>query len=156
MIRTAVPCFGAILLLAATLFAADHVDIWTSADLKNSSDRLAIEADAKSIAGKTLGAWGNHSASLWRRSKSGAAELHKTKTDLMVIEEGSATLITGGLIPDAKNQSPEEVRGTSIKGGESHKVGPGDIIRIPPGTPHQFVLEKGQSVSYFALKLGLR
>jgi mannose-6-phosphate isomerase-like protein (cupin superfamily) len=145
-----------VLLVASALFAADRVEVWTSADLKTSADRLASEADAKSIAGKTLGAWGNHSASLWRRAKSGQAELHKTKTDLMIIEEGGATLVTGGVIPDAKTVNAEEIRGSSIRGGESHKVGPGDIIRIPPNTPHQFVLEKGQSVSYFAVKLGPR
>jgi mannose-6-phosphate isomerase-like protein (cupin superfamily) len=152
MIRTLAT---ALLLLTAGLAAADHVEIWTSSELKSASDGLAPEAEAKSIAGKTLGSWGNHSASLWRRSKSGAAELHKTKTDLMVIEEGSATLVFGGVIPDARPAGPaNEIRGTSIRGGESRKVGPGDIIRIPPGTPHQFVLEKGQTVSYFAVKLG--
>lgn len=142
------------LMFALALVAADHVEIWTSSDLKTSSDQLAPEAETKAIAGKTLGAWGDHSASLWRRSKSGAAELHKTKTDLMVIEEGSATLVFGGVIPDARSGPVNEIRGTSIRGGESRKVGPGDVIRIPPGIPHQFVLEKGQSVSYFAVKLG--
>jgi mannose-6-phosphate isomerase-like protein (cupin superfamily) len=141
-------------LCAAALGGADGAEVWTSADLKGSSLRLAPEAEAKGIAGKTLGAWGDHNASLWRRSRSGQAELHKTKTDLMVIEEGAATLVTGGVIPDAHATAANEVRGTSIRGGESRKVGAGDVIRIPPGTPHQFVLEKGQTVSYFAVKLG--
>jgi mannose-6-phosphate isomerase-like protein (cupin superfamily) len=139
--------------LSFALAVTDPVEVWTAADLKASSDRLASEAEAKSIAGKTLGAWGSHNASLWRRAKSGEAELHKTKTDLLVIEEGSATLITGGTIPDAHPTAAGEIRGSSIRGGESRKIGPGDIIRIPPNTPHRFVLEKGQSVAYFALKL---
>jgi mannose-6-phosphate isomerase-like protein (cupin superfamily) len=143
-----------LLACALGLLAADHAEIWTSADLKDSSDRLASEAQAKNIAGKTLGAWGNHSASLWRRAQSGEAELHKTKTDLIVVKEGIATLVTGGSIPDARTTTVNEVRGTKIRGGESRKIGPGDIIRIPPGTPHQFILDKGQSVSYFAVKLG--
>jgi mannose-6-phosphate isomerase-like protein (cupin superfamily) len=147
--------FPLTLLVCATgLLAADKVDVWTIADLKASSDRLASEAPAKDIAGKTLGAWSNQSASLWRRTRSGEAELHKTKTDLLVIEDGSATLVTGGSIPDAHTTTASEVRGSKIRGGESRKIGPGDIIRIPPGTPHQFVLDKGQSVSYFAMKLG--
>jgi len=144
---------GLVIASVLALSAADKVEIWTSGSLKSASGQLASEADAKGIAGKTLAVWGTQSGSLWRRSKSGNAELHKTKTDLMVIQEGSATLITGGVIPDAHNQSSVEIRGTSIRGGESRKVGPGDIIRIPPGTPHQFVLEKGQSVAYFAVKL---
>jgi mannose-6-phosphate isomerase-like protein (cupin superfamily) len=136
--------------------AADKVEVWTNADLKASSDRLASSPDAANIAGKTLGSWVTSSASLWRRAKSGQAELHKTKTDILVIEEGSATLVTGGTILDARTTAANEVRGASIKGGESRKVGPGDIVRIPAGTPHQFLLEKGQTVAYFALKLGSR
>ena len=144
---------GLVLLLALSLCAADKVEVWTNASLKTASGQLAAESEAKGIAGKTLAVWGTQSGSLWRRSKSGNAELHKTKTDLMVIQEGSATLVTGGVIPDAHNQNATEIRGTSIRGGESRKVGPGDIIRIPPGTPHQFILEKGQWVAYFAVKL---
>ena len=145
-----------LLFSALSLMAAERVEIWTSADLKTSAARLASEAEAKSIAGKTLGAWGNHSASLWRRAKSGEAELHKTKIDLIVVEDGAATLVTGGAIPDAHTTQPNEVRGSAIRGGVSRKIGPGDIIRIPPGTPHQFILEKGQTIAYFAVKLAAR
>ena len=142
--------------LALGLMGAEHVEVWTAADLRVSAERLASEAQAKNIAGNTLGSWGNHSASLWRRAKSGEAELHKTKIDLIVVEDGGATLVTGGVIPDAHATAANEVRGSSIQGGASRKIGPGDIIRVPPGTPHRFVLDKGQSISYFALKLAAR
>jgi len=145
-----------LLLCLSSLIAAERVEIWTSADLKTSAASLTSEAEARSIAGKTLGSWGNHSASLWRRAKSGEAELHKTKIDLIVVEDGAATLVTGGGIPDAHTTQPNEVRGSSIRGGVSRKIGPGDIIRIPPGTPHQFILEKGQTIAYFAVKLAAR
>jgi len=136
------------LLCALSIYAATGVEIWAGPDLKNSAGQLAPEAEAKGIAGRTIGA-----ASLWRRAKTGQAELHKTKTDLLVVEQGSATLVFGGAIPDARTTAPNEIRGTSIRGGESRKVDAGDIIRIPAGTPHQFVLDKGQSVAYFALKI---
>jgi mannose-6-phosphate isomerase-like protein (cupin superfamily) len=144
---------GIALLCGGTVQAATGVEIWTSSDLRNASGQMAPESEAKSIAGKTLGSYGNHSASLWRRAKSGQAELHKTRTDLLIVEQGSATLVFGGTIPDPRTTAPNEIRGTSIQGGESKKIEPGDIIRIPPGTPHQFVLDKGQSVAYFALKI---
>jgi mannose-6-phosphate isomerase-like protein (cupin superfamily) len=149
----AVNALLATLLLAISLQAAGAVEIWSGADLKSSAAKLSTEAEAKSIAGKTLGAYGNHSASLWRRAKSGEAELHKTKVDLIVIEQGSATLVYGGTIPDARTTAPNELRGKSILHGESRKLGPGDIVRIPAGTAHQFILEKGEEVAYFALKI---
>jgi hypothetical protein len=141
---------------AAGIADANKVDVWSSAELKSSSDKLSAEAQAKSIAGNTLGAWGNHSASLWRRARSGEAELHKTKVDLIVVQDGSATLVTGGTIPDAHTTQPNEIRGSSIRGGISRKLAPGDIVHVPANTPHQFILEKGQSISYFALKLAAR
>ena len=129
------------------------VDIWTPADIKQTSASLASAAESKGVEGKTLSVFGSSSTAVWRRAKSGEAELHKIKTDLLIIEEGEATLVYGGAIPDAKRTSPAEVRGSSITGGISRKIGPGDVIRIPPNTPHQFILAKGKTVSYFAVKI---
>jgi mannose-6-phosphate isomerase-like protein (cupin superfamily) len=143
----------AVFLAAGAIQGAENVQTWTTSELKNSSGQLAAEAEAKSITGKTLGTYGNHSASLWRRAKSGQAELHRTKTDLLIVQQGSATLVFGGTIQAPRATAPNEVRGTSIRGGESKKIEAGDIIRIPAGTPHQFLLEKGQSIAYFALKI---
>ena len=137
----------------ASLGAADSVSVWTAAELKNVSADLAARAKTKSVAGTTLGAFGSQSCAIWRRTSSGEAELHKVKTDLLVIQEGGATLMFGGTIPDARTTAPNEVRGASIRGGQAHAVAAGDIIRIPPGTPHQFLLAKGQTVTYFALKI---
>jgi mannose-6-phosphate isomerase-like protein (cupin superfamily) len=136
-----------IALLVGTLQGAS-VEFWSGSELKSSAERLEQEAGTKGIVGTTSGA-----ASIWRRARSGEAELHKTKTDLLVIQQGSATLIFGGTIPDARTSAPNEIRGKSIRNGESRKLIPGDIILIPAGTPHQFILEKGQQVAYFALKL---
>jgi mannose-6-phosphate isomerase-like protein (cupin superfamily) len=136
-----------IALLVGTLQGAG-VEFWSGSELKSSAERLEQEAGTKGIAGTTSGA-----ASIWRRAKSGEAELHKTKTDVLVIQQGSATLVFGGTIPDARTSAPNEIRGKSIRNGESRKLVPGDIIRIPAGIPHQFILEKGQQVAYFALKL---
>lgn len=140
-------------LLVSTAFAASPVQVWLTADLKAGSDRLASSPDAKTIAGKTLGAFGNQSASLWRRATSGQAELHKTKIDLIVIEQGSATLLVGGTIADGHATQANEIRGSAIRNGEAHKLSPGDIVRVPANVPHQFILEPGQTVAYFALKI---
>lgn len=134
--------------LPTCLPGAAGVEIWAGADLKASTDKLPSEPGAKGMSGKTLGG-----ASLWRRTQSGEAELHRTKTDLMVIEQGSATLVFGGTVVTPRTSAPNEIRGKSIQHGETRKLSPGDIIRIPAGTPHQFILEPGQQISYFALKL---
>lgn len=151
--KTLRPALVAVILNSFAAAAGAPVHIWSAAGIKQVSAELAPAAEAKGIEGKTLGAYGNHSAAIWRRAKSGEAELHKIKTDLIVVEEGEATLIFGGTMPNARISAPNELRAASIVGGESRKIGPGDVVLIPPGTPHQFILGRSQSVAYFALKI---
>jgi mannose-6-phosphate isomerase-like protein (cupin superfamily) len=53
-----------------------------------------------------------------------------------VIREGSATLVTGGTIVDAKASRPEANRAMTSQAGSMRTVKPGDIIVTPPGVPH--------------------
>jgi hypothetical protein len=69
------------------------------------------------------------------------------------VEKGECTLITGGKIVDPKSTSPTEVRGTSVEGGEKHHLAPGDVVRIPPNTPHQMLLDPGMKFVYAVVKV---
>jgi mannose-6-phosphate isomerase-like protein (cupin superfamily) len=66
----------------------------------------------------------------------------------MIVQSGEATLVVGTDIVDAKNTSPTEVRGTSIRDGIERKVSAGDVINMPAGLPHQFLLEPGKQITY--------
>lgn len=59
-------------------------------------------------------------------------------TEILYILEGSATLTTGGTIPDARPPARPggNYTGTRIEGGTSQHVVPGDIIITPGRTPH--------------------
>ena len=57
---------------------------------------------------------------------------------LIYMLEGTATLVTGGTVIDAKTIEPEEIRGRKSEGGESRLVAKGDVIVIPNRTPHWF------------------
>jgi len=48
--------------------------------------------------------------------------------------------VTGGVLdpPAAVPADPDVVRSKSIKNGVTHKVAKGDVIVVPPGTPHWF------------------
>ena len=52
-------------------------------------------------------------------------------TDVMYIVEGSATFVTGGTVVDCKTTEPNEIRGASISGDQTHRVSKGDVIVIP-------------------------
>jgi quercetin dioxygenase-like cupin family protein len=51
--------------------------------------------------------------------------------------------------PTAEN----ELQGTTITGGQSRRVTTGDIIHIPTGVPHQFILAPGETITYLVVKI---
>jgi hypothetical protein len=59
-------------------------------------------------------------------------------TEILYILEGSADLITGGTIPDARPPARPggNYTGTRIDGGSRRHVVPGDVIITPGRTPH--------------------
>ena len=74
---------------------------------------------------------------------------HNVVTEIYYIIEGGGMMETGGTITDAapmltnlKPTNPAGIgpsmRGTKMTGGSTHHVEPGDVVMIPPGTPHRF------------------
>jgi glc operon protein GlcG len=73
-----------------------------------------------------------------RREKPGQAEVHTKDADVIYVLEGTAKFVTGGELVDGKNIAADEIRGASIKGGETRQLAKGDVIVVPNGVPHQF------------------
>jgi glc operon protein GlcG len=73
-----------------------------------------------------------------RREAPGVAEIHTKDTDIIHVLEGSATFVTGGTAVEPKTIAPDEIRGKEIQGGESRRIGKGDVIIVPNGVPHWF------------------
>jgi mannose-6-phosphate isomerase-like protein (cupin superfamily) len=95
---------------------------------------------------------GEYKINAGRRDAAGGVEVHNRDTDVFYILEGSAVLITGGTVQEPKTTAPNEIRGTSIVGGESHPVGKGDVIVIPRGVPHWFKEVPQVPLLYFVVK----
>lgn len=87
-----------------------------------------------------------------RRDSPGQAEVHRDEADVMYIQDGSATLITGGAVVDPKETASGEIRGTAIDGGEAQTLAKGDVIIIPRGVPHWFKEVKG-TLLYYVVKV---
>jgi len=87
-----------------------------------------------------------------RRDAPGIAEIHTRDTDIIHVLEGTATLVTGGTAVEAKTIAPDEIRGKEIQGGESRRIGKGDVIIIPNGVPHWFK-QVDAPVLYFVVKV---
>lgn len=86
-----------------------------------------------------------------RRDKAGVAEVHTKDADIIYVQEGSATFITGGTVVDARETEPDEIRGTAIQGGETRTITKGDVLIVPAGTPHWFK-EVPAPMTYYVVK----
>ena len=87
-----------------------------------------------------------------RRTAPGMAEVHTQDTDLIHVLEGSATFVTGGTVVAPKNIAADEIRGSSIAGGETRVIAKGDVIIVPAGMPHWFKDVRGP-VLYYTVKV---
>jgi quercetin dioxygenase-like cupin family protein len=85
------------------------------------------------------------------RVGTGMVEVHAQYGDIMYVVEGSATVVTGGTVVDGKTTAPGEIRGTSITGGKSNHLVPGDVLVIQAGTPHWFQ-QVDKLVNYYVVK----
>jgi mannose-6-phosphate isomerase-like protein (cupin superfamily) len=65
---------------------------------------------------------------------------HPLSMEIYYIIEGDASLVTGGTLdpPPPAPADPDVVRSKTIKNGLTRKVSKGDVIVVPPGTPHWF------------------
>jgi mannose-6-phosphate isomerase-like protein (cupin superfamily) len=142
------------LLLVLPLVGAEPAGFkyWSAADLKSLAKPLPNKFDSKTSS-KNMGNFGVDHALVMHREGSGVAELHEKVSDLMMIISGNAELVVGGTMPGAKKTAVGEMRGPSIDGGVRQKLSPGDVVHVPPKTPHQVLVDPGAQITYFTLKV---
>jgi mannose-6-phosphate isomerase-like protein (cupin superfamily) len=84
------------------------------------------------------------------------AEQHEGVTDLYFVLGGAGTLTVGGEIEDRKMVAnrPGEYTGGAIKGGRSFRLKTGDIVDVPPNTPHASQGDEG-GLTYMLIKVNV-
>jgi mannose-6-phosphate isomerase-like protein (cupin superfamily) len=148
-------CLIALAAVAAAALPAGYTH-WTAEQIEVRAKNLSSKMSKVKVATESLGGWGNHSMSVVHREGSGEAELHETQSDILFIRSGDAAIVIGGTIPNGRHTTPHEIRGPTIEGGEKQPLHPGDVLHIAPKTPHQMILEPGQKLDYYAVKVDAR
>jgi len=116
-----------------TYFSDDSVDASFAQALASTASRDLYSR--KDRQGKT---WAIHSNSRGK-SDEGVLHSHEDWTGVVVIMSGSATFVTPGSPSQTKAaKSTSAEGGQLIGGGESHRVGKGDVVIIPPNAPHMY------------------
>jgi mannose-6-phosphate isomerase-like protein (cupin superfamily) len=106
---------------------------------------------AKVTAGGTFAMTSDYAVQMLKRTAAGQVEVHTKETDIFYVVDGEATIVTGGTMVGGKETQPNQLRGTSIEGGETFHLKKGDSITIPAGVPHWFK-DVPQSIQYFTVK----
>ncbi|MBZ5584061.1 MAG: hypothetical protein LAQ30_17985 [Acidobacteriia bacterium] len=141
-----------LMILPVVAQAPDGLKVWTASELKAAGAKLNAKVDKLGVASETLANLSGNNVLLVHRVANGEAEFHDGAGDFTVIESGAGTLVLGGTVKDGKTTAPGEIRGPAIEGGQSHPVVAGDIINIPPKTPHQMMVPKGGQITYVVFK----
>ena len=94
----------------------------------------------------------NYKIHAGRRVAPGRPETHIKDTDVIYVLQGAATFVTGGISLDTKSTAPDELLGSSIRGGEAWHLKKGDVIIVPKGVPHWFKEVQG-TVLYLVVKV---
>jgi mannose-6-phosphate isomerase-like protein (cupin superfamily) len=81
------------------------------------------------------------------------AEQHEGATDVYIVVAGSGTVTVGGEIPNKRIGRPGEFTGP-ISGGKPFKLQAGDVLDIPPDTPHATVPDAG-GMTYILMKVNV-
>jgi glc operon protein GlcG len=137
------PAASGIVTKTATMMAVPPVRYFSRKEVEATFNH---ERDSESLFDSNYGAE-SFRVKASQRTKVLNAEVHLEWTDVIYITKGSATLVTGGKLaddvtiktwPDGRPYL-ETKMGTSIIGGESHRITVGDVVVIPAGTPHWFI-----------------
>jgi mannose-6-phosphate isomerase-like protein (cupin superfamily) len=109
-------------------------------------DKPGSDTTAKSVPGKQ----NTVSVNIGHRTKAGASNAggtHADLTEIYYIIEGSGTVLTGGTLSAG---GP----GGAIQNGTSQRVTVGDVVVIPPNTPHTFSAVESDRVVFLNIRIG--
>jgi mannose-6-phosphate isomerase-like protein (cupin superfamily) len=146
-------CLSAAAQAGAVQSQAAKAEVFSSSSIHAQTDALAQEARAKGSSGATLADYGSHAIRISERTASGGAEIHAHFDDVMMVLEGSATLITGGTVVDPHTNDAGETTGKKIENGVEHALSPGDIVHVPAGVPHQTIIPPGTLYKAIVIKV---
>ena len=127
--------------------------LWNAAYVEAAAERLEKSLGDKDLVWETMGNYEGHSVYLVLRGKTDTAELHETESDVQISMRGKATSVVGGNLVNAEKRPRKQQRGTAIEGGKHRQLTPGAIMHIPPGVPHQLLIDPQEPYLYLLIKI---
>jgi hypothetical protein len=127
--------------------------LWKGGDLEKHDQELSKHVGEDHSSRETLADYQSHRFRMLYRDADGNPEQHDAIIDIVYVKSGEGTLVLGGTMAGRRTTGPGESVGTRLDGGERHPLGAGDIVHIPAGIPHSFLVPPGKHITYVLLKI---
>lgn len=125
---------------------------WSAADLADRNARLAANIRQDGSSRETLADYqtqsGSHRFRFIRRDSDGLPEQHDNIEDYVYIQRGNGTILVGGEMLGRRGDIGEE-----IIGGNEYAVAAGDVLRIPAGIPHAYLVGDEGHITYVLVRV---
>ncbi len=108
------------------------------ADALPPPEPFVLDAAAAAAAAGILFGQPGYKVDAGRRDEPGEVEYHERVTDVMLVQEGTATVVVGGEMVGVREVGPGERRAEAVTGGTTHRLSPGAVLVLPAGVPHWF------------------
>ncbi len=146
------PLLTLAVVLALAMQVAPGFLTWSVSELEERNAALGTNVRQDGSARETLADYGapsgSHRFRFIRRDSDGPPEQHDQIDDVVLIQSGEGTLLVGGEMLGRTGDL-----GTSITGGSRYSVAEGDVLRIPAGTPHAYLVPDGGHVTYVLVRV---
>jgi mannose-6-phosphate isomerase-like protein (cupin superfamily) len=141
------------LALSSSAQSGGKSEVFSSRQIQTQLQTLASQAGATGGSGVTLADYASHKLLLSVRTSSGGGEIHAHYDDVIIVQQGTATIVTGGSLVNPTTGPDGESKGSAVSGGKSREVGPGDVITVNAGVPHQTLVPAGTTYSALVIKV---
>ena len=159
---------------AQTPSPASHLPRGTATDISSAEVQALVQKTAadrvsdQAIRVVNVNGEYNVSIGVVHRAKTSGKEApsgieHAQITEVYHVIEGTGTLVTGGTLDNPREISAENpvvtvlngpsTGGSGIQGGVSRKIAPGDVVVIPPNTPHWFSEITTDQIVYLVVRI---
>jgi mannose-6-phosphate isomerase-like protein (cupin superfamily) len=167
------------LICASMLVTAEaqtqHLPRGTAVDISNAEVQATLQKTASAPVSdqqiRVVSINGEYNVGVVHRAKTagkggpggGGGVEHSQITEVYHVISGNATLVTGGTIENPRESAPDSpvvttlngpsTQGSAVSGGLSRQVGPGDVVIIPPNTPHYFSEITSDQIVYLVVRV---
>jgi mannose-6-phosphate isomerase-like protein (cupin superfamily) len=162
---------------AQTTPATQHLPRGTATDVSNSEILATVQKTAaapvsdQQLRVVSINGEYNVGVGVVHRAKTEGRDIgfgieHSQITEIYHVISGTATFVTGGTIENMKETPADSPVVTTLNGpssgggkvigGQARNIGPGDVVIIPPNTPHWFTEITSEQIVYLVVRVDPR